>query len=65
MDIKTSHPFLSHNQNIKDILKPITQLGIIYFTYAKSEKNGSRTYLSTHPDFIGVCSGPITTSLIY
>lgn len=52
MKIKTSHPFLSHSQDIKDILKPLKKLGIIYFTYAKSEKNGSRTYLGTHSDIL-------------
>lgn len=38
--------------DVRDILKPLQQLGIIYFTYAKSENNGNRTYLSTHPDIL-------------
>lgn len=52
MIIKTTHPFLSNSMDVRDILKPLQELGIIYFTYEKSEKNGSRTYLSTHPDIL-------------
>lgn len=49
MIIKPTHPFLSSSQDVIDIVRPLQSLGIIYFTYTKTETNGNRTYLSTHP----------------
>lgn len=52
MLIKSTHPFLSSSQDVIEICYPIRQLGITYFSYTKSEKNGARTYLTTHPQVL-------------
>lgn len=45
MQLASNHIFLTSSHDIADIVKPLHQLGITYFSYMKSDLKGGRIYL--------------------
>lgn len=46
------HPIFTTIQHVCEIIRPLNKLGISYFTYTRSEDDGSRIYLSSHANIM-------------
>lgn len=47
--ISSNHPFFTTSQYVAEIARPLEKLGITYFTYTRTDLDGSRVYLTNHP----------------
>src|SRR3990167_8279707 len=48
-EILQSHIALSASNNVKEICKPLEKLGVTYFSFVRSYRNGSHIRLSNNP----------------
>lgn len=49
MRLNDNHPFLTHSQDVIEVVAPIKPLGVTYFSYSRHYKNGERLHACTHP----------------
>ncbi len=54
MQLSTNHITLTSSVDIKEIAKPLKQLGIIHFSYMRSYNDGHRLYLGNNADFYDI-----------
>lgn len=47
LSLRNDHPILTSCHDVAQICKPLERLGINYFSYTRTYKNGERVYLST------------------
>jgi hypothetical protein len=52
MTLRNDHPSLSSSADVAEIIRPIQELGIAYFSYMRSYKDGSRVYLISNDDVL-------------
>src|SRR5580698_9756850 len=54
MQLPTNHITFTSSADIAEIVKPLKQLGIIDFDYARTYSNGARIYLGSDSEFLNM-----------
>lgn len=52
MQLTSNHIFLTSSTDMIEMIKPLRQIGITYFSYMKSDLQGGRVYLYSHRDVL-------------
>lgn len=49
MILSTNHPIFTTSKDVEEIIKPLKQMGIVFFDYSRSDNDHGHTSLMTHP----------------